>query len=74
MHIARSRVRYARFLAGALIVTLAAPAFCQTVLMGVHPLFDGLQPGSGVVPMEVDLRTLVLMHEASSASRLATTR
>jgi hypothetical protein len=55
MYFARLKPGAARFFIGALFVGATIPALAQTVIMGVHPLFDGLQPGTGVVPMEVDL-------------------
>ena len=45
----------ARFFIGAVFAALSVPSLAQTVLMGCHPLFDGLNPGSGIVPVEVDL-------------------
>ena len=55
MYFARLRLGTARFLTGAILLAGVVPAFSQAVLMGVHPVFDGLQPGSGTVPVEVDL-------------------
>ncbi len=55
MHYARLRLTTARFLIGAVFAALAVPSIAQTVLMGCHPLFDGLNPGTGIVPVEVDL-------------------
>jgi len=55
MHFARLNPVSARFFTGAVLAASCASAFGQTVLMGCHPLFDGLQPGTGIVPIEVDL-------------------
>jgi hypothetical protein len=55
MHFARLRTGTTRFLTGAILAGAAVPSLAQTVIMGVHPLFDGLQAGTGVVPMEVSL-------------------
>ncbi|MES1227727.1 MAG: hypothetical protein ABUL72_03595, partial [Armatimonadota bacterium] len=55
MHLARKTSLAARFLTGAFLAGFTIPALAQTVIMGVHPLYDGLKPGYGVVPIEVDL-------------------
>lgn len=55
MHFARLRPAAARFLIGAIGVVAVVPVLGQALTMNVHPVFDGLKPGAGVVPLQVDL-------------------
>jgi len=55
MQLARFNKASARFLIGAAGFICSACAFSQALLMSVRPLYDNLAPGTGVVPIEVNL-------------------
>src|SRR5438067_74336 len=47
-----------RILCRVMVIALAGPALGQKIFMTASPLYDGLQPGQGVTPVEVDLVNL----------------